>query len=110
MMSIPSPTASRMAATARAAFFSVAALSIGSGTGTGMALKAVNPRATLARASSANASGSPVWYMPSRVPPPRWSYRRKVSRTGPPSRSHTGLPSSLPLISHNARSMPLIAV
>ena len=47
MMSMPSPPALRMASTQRAACFRVAALSISSDTGMGMALTAVNPASTL---------------------------------------------------------------
>src|SRR5882672_8404412 len=42
-------------------------------------------------------------------PIPRWVYTLTRSRTWPPNRRHTGKPTDLPNMSHNAISMPEIA-
>ena len=39
-----------------------------------------------------------------------WVYIRILSRTAPPSMSQTERPQALPLISHSAISMPLMAL
>jgi hypothetical protein len=59
MMSIDSPTASRMAATQRSASRIGARPSMGIVDGTAMALNAVNPASTMACARSAKSCSSP---------------------------------------------------
>ena len=108
-MSTSSPTASRIVlrkASACLSFFGPSSTFV---IGTGTVLIAVQPRSTFERALSTAALKPPPRSWPVAVGPVKCVYTRTLSRTRPPSSSYTGTPRSLPLMSHNAWSMPLMA-
>ena len=100
-MSMPSPTASRTAATRDTMKSMVLGVSTNrTGPGDAPILTARKPAATFRHAFSAHSSG---------VVPPMPVYTRMRSRTFPPNNFHTGMRTHLPNTSHIAISMPLSA-
>jgi hypothetical protein len=95
------PIASRTAATRSTAADNSASDSSGRMRPVAFIFTASNPAAIRSRACSAARSGSS---------PAIHEYTRTLSRTGPPSRSYTGTPSALPLMSHSAWSIPATAL